>query len=215
MDVFEEPEKDSRHPGKLIVLVSTALLGLIAVLTAWSGYQAAKWGGDATDLALQSNAFQSQSSESSLTANQLQMLDVQIFIEWVNATMQNNVIQAKFYQQRMRDEAKPAFNAWLETDPFTNGNAPTSPFVMPQYVLQTRIQAQKFADQSAALYDQNQVASDHSNNYVLTTVVLASAMFFVGISTRIGWRQVELVLVTFSICLLAYGVYRVVMLQIS
>ncbi len=211
----EGPEDEKRQKGRLIIIITTVLLGLITVLTAWSSYQAAKWGGIATDLTLQANSAQSQSSEASLTANQLTLLDIQLFIQWINATFQGNTDLANLYQQRMRDEAKPAFDAWLATDPFNNKNAPNSPFIMPQYTLQKRVEAQQLADQSTAFYSQYQTASQHSDDYVLTTVILASALFFTGFATRIGWRQIELTLVIFALILLAYGIYRILVLQLS
>jgi hypothetical protein len=215
MEFSEGPENKEHEFDRTTVIVITVLLGLITVLTAWSGFQSAKWGGAATDLALQSNVARSKSSEASLTANQLEILDIQVFIEWVNATIQGDTVRANFYQLRMRDEAKPAFNAWLATDPVHNKNAPTSPFILPEYVLQKRIEAQQLDDQSAALYKRYQAADEHSNEYVLTTVVLASALFFTGFATRIGWRQIEYTLLLFAILLLGYGIFRMVVLQIS
>lgn len=215
MESPEEPGNDERRSGKVLAIITTVLIGCVAVGTAWTGYQASDWGGKATDLALRSNSYQSQSSEASLTANQLEILDIQIFIEWLNATAQGNTALANIYQQRMRDAAKPAFNAWLATDPFNNPNAPTSPFIMPQYVLQERVDSQTLKDQSTALYNQYQAASERGSEYVLITVVLASALFFAGLSTRIGWRQAEITLVIFAIILLAYGLYRVIILQIG
>ncbi len=206
---------EERQLNKATIIIITAMLGLITVLTALSGYESANWGGIATDFALQSNSAQSQASEASLTANQLQILDIQIFTEWVNATVQGDTARATFYQRRMRDEAKPAFNAWLATDPVNNKEAPTSPFAMPQYVLQKRIDAQKFDDQAAAFYKQYQAASQKSSDYVLTTVVLASALFFTGFATRIGVRQIDRILILFAIILLAYGIYRIIIIQFS
>jgi hypothetical protein len=215
VEPLQESESQERKPAKVNIIISTTLLGLIAVLTAWSGFQSAKWGGVATDFSLQSNSARSQSSEASLTANQLQILDIQIFMEWVNATLQEDTARATFYQRRMRDEAKPAFNAWLATDPANNKDAPTSPFVMPQYILQSRTDAQKLEDQAAAFYKQYQAAAQRSTEYILTTVILASALFFTGFSTRIGWRQIEITLILMAIALLAYGIYRIVVLQFS
>jgi hypothetical protein len=116
-------KSEEGNPDKATILITSVLLGLIAVLTAWSGFQSAKWGGIATDFSLLSNSSRSEASEASLTANQLQILDIQIFTEWVNAFLQGDTVRATFYQRRMRDEAKPAFNAWLATDPANNKDA--------------------------------------------------------------------------------------------
>jgi hypothetical protein len=46
-------------------------------------------------------------------------------------------------------------------------------------------------------------------------VVLASALFFAGFSGQVVWRQIELTLVAFAIILLAYGIFRIIVLQFS
>ena len=199
----------------MLVVLTAVLLGLIAVLTAWTGYQAARWGGIATNFVLESNAARGQSSVASLTANEMTLLDIQIFIEWVNATLEGNTERAGFFQQRMRDEARPAFDAWLAMDPFNNNDAPDSPFAMPEYILQKRIESQQLADQAAALFEQYRIASQKSLDFVLTTVILASALFFTGLSSRLKRRQIELVLLGLSIILLGYGLARIIILQIS
>jgi hypothetical protein len=215
MGSSKRTESRERIPESLLLILTAVLLGLIAVLTAWTGYQAARWGGIATNFVLQSNAARGQSSVASLTANELALLDIQIFIEWVDATLVGDTERANFYQQRMRDEAKPAFDAWLATDPFTNVDAPDSPFAMPQYVLQKRIESQQLADQAAAFFEQYKEASQKSLDFVLTAVILASALFFTGLSSRIKRRQIEAILIGLSIMLLVYGVVRIIILQIS
>jgi hypothetical protein len=202
-------------PENVLLILTAVLLGLIAVLTAWTGYQAAKWGGIATNFVLQSNAARSQSSNASLTANELTLLDIQVFIEWVNATLEGNTERANFYEQNMRDEARPAFDAWLAADPFNNADAPNSPFILPQYILQKRVESQQLADQSVAFFEQYKVASQKSLEFVLTAVILASALFFTGLSSRLKRRQIELILIGLSIILLVYGVVRIIILQIS
>jgi hypothetical protein len=91
----------------------------------------------------------------------------------------------------------------------------TSPFGMPQYVLQSRIDAQKLDDQSVVFYKLYQEAEQRSTDYVLTAVVLASALFFAGFASRVVWRQIELILIAFAIILLAYGIFRIIVLQFS
>jgi hypothetical protein len=39
----------------------------------------------------------------------------------------------------------PAFAAWLASRPFTNPDAPSSPFVMPQYRLADTVKAERLA----------------------------------------------------------------------
>ena len=81
---------------------------------------------------------------------------------------------ADFYEQRFRPEFVPAFDAWQDTDPLTNPEAPPTPFAMPEYQLESRTEAEQLdaASRSAgrAVVRRN---IQRSANYVLAVVLFA------------------------------------------
>ena len=116
-----------------VELLSTILLAAAAVATAWSTYQSTRWRGvQAIDYS-KATAARIQSSEASTRAGQLSQVDIATFIQWVDADVAGNAKLAQFYRRRIRPEFKPAFVAWLATNPHTNPKAPLTPFAMPQY----------------------------------------------------------------------------------
>lgn len=196
---------DSRYQ-KIVPILTTILLGLITVATAWSGFQATKWGGRMSNSYAAASVARSNSVESSLTANQLEMLDIQLFIQWINAINANDTRRAEFYFERMRDEVKPAMEAWLATDPANNPDAPNSPFIMPQYQLQTKIQAAEEEKQAEALTQQALESNKNGDQYVMTTVILASGLFFAGIaSLRMRQRRSAIQATMLIMALAAFG----------
>jgi hypothetical protein len=190
------------------------LLALIAIATAWSAYQAASWGGRAIQNYARANATSEESMKSSLIANQLALLDIQIFIQWLNAREGGNTSLADFYMTRMRAEAKPAFNAWLAQDPFNNPNAAASPFILPEYRLQEKRNADQFAEQARDFADQAIDAAGVSNQYVLTTLIWGLALFFTGVSNSFPILKFEIAFTSIALVLFAYGVSRLVILWI-
>jgi hypothetical protein len=52
-----------------------------------------------------------------------------MFGQWVNATIDGNEDQVRFYESRFRDELIPAFDDWWPTDPVNNPDAPPGPFI--------------------------------------------------------------------------------------
>ena len=114
-------------------IVTTILLAVAAFGTAWSTFQAGRWRGAQASASAKSTAARVQSSEASTRAGQLTQIDIATFIQWVNAVTADEKKRASFYRERFRDEFGPAFGAWIATRPFTNPNAPTTPFAMPQY----------------------------------------------------------------------------------
>ena len=201
-------EKQEAGANKFVVITTTIIMGSIAVATAWSGFQAAKWGGQISSLSSDANAACSNSVKAALTANQQTILDVQLFIEWVNAIADDDTERADFYYRRMREEVKPAIEAWRATNPLDNPDAPSSPFVMEEYVPALRIEANELEDRAASLRQQAEEANEIVDEYVLTTVILASGLFFAGLATRFPWDRIEYTILIVAAVVFAYGVFR-------
>jgi hypothetical protein len=168
-----------------IALVATVLLALATVATAWSGYQASRWNGEATKATGRGNAARVESTRQSDLANSLAQVDLALFMQWVDAYARDDTLLRDFYFERFRVEFKPAVLAWIATKPLKNPNAPLSPFAMPQYTSAARDDAEKLqadADAWAATARRN---VQRSTNYVLGVVMFAAALFFAGMSTKL------------------------------
>ena len=104
--------------------------GVAAVATAWSSYQANRWNGETTKASSRVNALRIDAARAQGLAQAQTQVDIATFIQWVNATATDESELADFYTARFRPEFKPAFDAWLATDPLTNPEAPPTPFAM-------------------------------------------------------------------------------------
>jgi len=201
--------------AKTIVIFTTILMGLSALATAWSGYQSASWSRQATLSYTRANIERSESIKDSLTANQFTFLDISLFTKWLDATFQNQTQLATFYVNHMRAEAKPAFDAWLAQDPLNNTNAPSSPFVMNEYVVQKRVEADTQENMASNDINKAQQSSKISSEYVLTTVVLALALFFAGMAVRHENRKIQFALVIIAFITFMYGSILIISLWIT
>src|SRR6266702_616226 len=114
-------------------VVTAIMLGVVAVATAWSGYQAARWAGEESTLYAKASALRVESTRDSTLAGQLRLYDLVLVNNWINAYTQGNTKLANTYEKRFRPEFRPVFEAWLALDPFNNPNAPPGPLFMPQY----------------------------------------------------------------------------------
>jgi len=185
-------------------LAATLLLAVATVATAWSGYQATRWGGEATKAMSGNTAARIAASRASDLANSQTEIDVATFTQWVNAYARNESTLADFYFARFRPEFKPAVEAWIATMPLKNPDAPLTPFAMPQYALEARTEAAR----------QDQIAEDKTaevrrniqrqSNYIFGVVLFATALFFAGMSTRVSSRPLRLTILTMG-CLIFFG----------
>jgi len=171
--------------GRRHEILSVVLLALAALSTAWASYQAARWHGEQAQAQTRATASRLESTRASGVANRESQIDVAIFIQWVDARARGETDLEAFYEARFREEFVPAFEAWIATEPFTNPDAPLSPFAMPEYDLDATNQAERLEAQSTAASDDAREDIQRADNYVLAVVLFASALFFAGISTKL------------------------------
>jgi hypothetical protein len=166
-------------------LVSTVLLALASVATAWSAYQARVWTGEQALGTSHATAARIAVNRNSALASRQVQIDIATFIQWVDAHEEHRTELADFYRARFRAEFKPAFDAWLATRPFENKAAPPTPFAMPQYRLRSSVDADRLETKAAADSDHAKASNEHADNYMLAVVLFALSLFFAGISTKL------------------------------
>jgi hypothetical protein len=172
--------------GTWIEVVSTVLLALAAVATAWSGYQASRWNGEQARAFSRANASRLESTRSSNLANAQTEIDVATFTQWIDSYARNETHLADFYRKRFRKEFKPAVEAWIATDPLDNPSAPLTPFATSEYHLAANAEAERLQAVAEAAAAEASRDIQHATNYVLGVVLFSAALFFGGISTRLG-----------------------------
>jgi hypothetical protein len=188
---------DAKPAHDWIELGAMLLLAVAAVATAWSSYQANRWNGEQVKASSRTNAIRIEAARAADLANAQTEVDVATFMQWVDAHARDETELTDFYVKRFRKEFKPAFDAWLATDPLENAGAPLTPFAMPEYRLAATREAAQLdaeAEESAATVRRN---IQRSSNDVLCVVLFAVALFFAGVSTKLrspGSRKVMLAL---------------------
>ena len=198
----------AQRTDRILEVIVAIMMGLVAVATAWSGYQAARWGGEQSTLYSRAGALRTESVRSSSQAFGAIQLDVGLFTQWVNATAQDQQDLADFYRARFRPEFMPAFEAWLATDPINNEDAPSSPFFMPEYVVSSSVESEELEAEASQAFEQGQTANEQADAYVLTAVLLASVLFFAGIASGFDWPPVQIAVIAVGFVLLVWGLYN-------
>ena len=188
-----------RSSGERFELMATILLAAATVATAWSGYQASRWNGEQSKAFSRAGAVRVESAKADSLANSQTQIDLSVFSSWVDALGHDETSLAAFYARRFRPEFRPAVEAWQATKPFTNPNAPLSPFRMPQYELAAREQANRLEAEADVLAAEGRANVQRSTNYVLCVVLFASALFLAGISTKLQGRGTRQALLAFGV----------------
>jgi hypothetical protein len=197
------------HPrtDRVVDFGSVVLISVAAVLTALCGYQSGRWAGHQARLYSVANANRLRSAEAADRANVLTAIDVAVFLHYVEAVDAGDARLTNFLYKRFRPEFLPAMRAWLATHPLRNAQAPSSPFVMPQYSLKTRAESRSYELLANQNFDEAVTATRHSDDFLLLTVIFAAVSFLAGISTKMVYPRHAIVV---AIALLAtiYGIVK-------
>jgi hypothetical protein len=167
----------------LLDIASVFLISLAAVLSALCGYQSGRWGGYETQLYNEAKTYRVMAADAQGTANDLRLIDVGLFLRFVDAVHGHDVPMEQFLYQRFRPEGRPAIKAWIATKPVQNPSAPSSPFVMP-HRLRTDAEARHDNALAASDFQQAREANRRFKDYLLLTVIFAGVSFLAGISTQ-------------------------------
>jgi hypothetical protein len=185
-------------------VIATVLLAAAAVGTAWATYQAAHWRSEQAAAGNRSTAARVQANRAAALANRQVQVQVETFIQWVNARQTGDTELATFYRRRFRPEFRPAFAAWIATRPFTAAGAPATPFDMPQWRSAAVAQADALEAKGAA---ESKVAAgflERADRYTLCVVLFAMTLFFAGLSIRLPSPRAQAALVALA-CVVFLG----------
>ena len=211
----ESEEHEVQHKSKLLgtlEIIEAIVLAMVAIATAWSGYQSARWDGLQDELYAQSSRLRVEAAGLLTRSGQEQTYDASAVAEWIKAEAANNQKVAQMFARRMRPEFRPAFEAWVKTDPINNPDAPPGPMMMPEYRNANAVDAANRGEDATLAFEQGAAARAISDKYVRATVTLATVLLLVAISQRFKTHRVRTGLAIVAILLVCLPVVRVILL---
>jgi hypothetical protein len=175
----------------LIEIGEAVLLALVAITTAWSGYETGKWDGHQAHLYSLAGKYRLQANAAGTLSGQQRIYDTSTFGFWLQAKAQGNEANAKLFERRFRPEYRPAFAAWLKTDPLHNPKAPPGPIFMPQYKNAMAERAVARDRLATAAQDEGTRAREKGDKYLRNTVLLATVLFLTALAQKFKVHRVR------------------------
>ena len=200
----ERGERRSRAWEDVTEIFEAIVLALVAIATAWSGYQAARWDGRQALLYGRSSTIRIQADEKLTLGGQQRLLDVSTFNTWIQAQSRGDTELADLYVRRFSPEFRVAFEAWLATDPLENSGAPPGPSFMPEYENSLLEEGTALNARSTIVFDEGTEARETAEQYVRLTVLLATVLFLIALSQRFRVRGVRIGLLGVAAALFLY-----------
>jgi hypothetical protein len=197
---------------ELLEIVEVSLLAVVAVATAWTGFQAAKWDGRQSVRYGESSRLRFEADAASTRGGQEIVADSAGFTAWLQAHSEDNAELMREMERRFTPDYKAAFDAWLETDPFTNASAPAGPAYMPGYVNPDIEESKRLNAEASHAFEEGTEARETGEQYVRNTVLFASVLFLVALAQRQKARGARLAANGIAVGLLVFTMVSVVSL---
>lgn len=191
------------HP-ETIEIIEAVILALVAVATAWSGYQAARWDGRRVALYSEANRLRVDAETLATLSGQERIYDNEGFNAWLGATLDGKKALAQFYERRFRPEYRPAFAAWLATEPFKSKQPLPGPIFMPEYHSAKQERSAALSQQATTMFKRGTDAGDTGDQYVRITVILATVLLVTAIGQRFHVKAVRTVFMIVAGLLLCF-----------
>lgn len=209
---WERRAAQLRRHDRLITVAEAVLLSIVALTAAWAGYSAAKWGTESSLKLAKASATRTKSNRGFQEAASTRAQDASNFNAWFVAYLAGNKNAERVAEKRFRPNYDVAFRAWLATKPFTNPDAPKGPQYMPQYRPLGADVARRLDAQADIYYADGQRAGRTGDRYIRVTVILATVLFIVGISSHFRWRNIRIGLVCLGAGLLIFAAVELLQL---
>jgi hypothetical protein len=202
---------DNGRLGWVEVLVAINI-SVAALATSWASYQATLWGGvQAVQFGLAA-AQRAVATRDAIDASVTRAAEIGLFTAWLEAKHTDNEELAAFYAARFPPSLRPAFKEWLAQNPLSDPRAPPSPFGLRSYKPGALVEARAAESAAVAAFEYGQRANKNANAFTRAVVILATAMFFGGVSQVFDRRALRVAMTIISLVACVGGVAAVPLL---
>jgi hypothetical protein len=198
--------------GQWIEILEAVVLAIVAIATAWAGYQAAKWDAHSAEQYAVSMRTSIESQQIAGLAGQEKLYDNIAFNGWVGAQLLGKPEVSAFYERRFRPEYAVAFKAWMKLDPIHNPSAPAGPFLMKEYRSAHDEQAKELSEKAKVNFENGVSMRETGDKYVRITVYLAIVLLLTALSQRFKSRGPRVAVVAIAFLLLVVSGYWIAIL---
>ena len=211
-EVGKEISEHAKHAGpherrdQLISITEAVLLSVVALLAAWSGYAAAKWSTESRVEIATASSLRIESGRADTDAFELRSYDSSTFEDCSPSRGRQDRHAAGGTQVPARLQGRLRRVAGDE--------ARHEPRSAAQYKRPGADEARLLDERAKANFHNGERDGSTADKYVRLTVVLASILFLVGISTHFPYRSVRYGLIGLSIALLVLSLVQLAALPL-
>jgi hypothetical protein len=203
----EAQSGETPRSHKLLEIIAVLILGITTVGTAWCGYQASQWNGAQSALARESSDDRVEASRLFGLATQKVAYDSSMIGDYAIAAQQGNDKLTEFYRKTLvRPDFIPILDRWIAE--VKAGGTPASLFTDTAYLDQQFGDYRAATDKAEKATLASQAAGETANAYVVTTILLAVALFFAGVTSSFKYVPARVFLLILALGTVAVAASR-------
>jgi hypothetical protein len=200
----------SHRQSPWIEIAEASVLAIVAVATAWSGYQATKWDAVSNQNYSLAASTNMRAQERATLAGQDRLYDIVTFNGWIAAESAGNKNLIAEYERRFRPEYTVAFLAWQKLDPIHNASAPSGPIFMPEYTNANADESRKLAADAKEYFEKGVNSRETGDHYVKVGVFLATVLLLTALGQRFEMRGPRIVMLGVAFILLITSTFWII-----
>ena len=206
-------EKTTPLTDRFLELIAVLLLGITTVGTAWCGFQATRWNGQSSDLSRVAATQRIEGSRLFGLATQRITYDSVVVAKYAEASQQGNAELLQFYRQSVvRPDFLPILDRWEAAA--KAGKPNVGVFEDKDYLAEQFADYDKTVGAAEQAGRESQEADDIAEAYVGTTILLAVALFFAGVTSSFLSRFARILLLISATGAVAVAASRIATLPI-
>ncbi len=187
-------------------IIAAILLSIATVATAWSAYQSSRWSGVQALSFAEASTIRSESNREFNLAIQLQIIDTELVTQWTIAHHEGDHELIDFYESSLiRPALLDHLDEWTPSATEQDALSTAHPLASDAYMEELLADSDRLEAESTSRTQEAKVANQTSDNYVLSTVIFASVMFFAGIASKFSSRRIRGGLVFIGFLMLVTG----------
>ena len=196
-------------------LAVTLVLTVATLLTAWAGFQSAKWSGVQTINFSEAGRARADSNAAANAGFSNVTVDAAVFVAWLEAAQpqlddgagieevtEGDGLASYLYQRFSGDTLRPAADDWIAQGLFTGT---TLPFSLDSYTVDQLALSERLRDDAEAFSSTARDNNQQSDHYVLLTVLFASTLFLAGLCQKLAMPSAQITLFGVSFVILIIG----------
>ena len=214
MSNVSRPERSRQPNNRLSEMLAVLLLGIATIGTAWCGYQASRWNQEQGDISREGSDLRIEANRQFGLATQAIVYDANLVAQYAKAVVDGDTDLQQFFRTTLfRPAFLPVLERWEAA--IKAGETPPNLLEDSDYVGGQLADYEATQSRAEAKDVEAKEAGMNGDDYVLVTVLLASALFFAGVTTSFKMQMARLMLIGLAAVLIAYCLSRIVTLPVT